>query len=207
MVSGSGVEKDESAAVRVRPSHAVASPPERAEVERAPLESSADQTVFQLTKSGPAHSLATPSVAKNLCTRESRQACQDRCMTHGDPRPLHATGHGVFAMDPEPTLRQVARHLVVTQQQMAALGRYTETQRAAAADSVHLPHLLAVWEGFQQQWTMERLPSLIAAMRLALEVYDTFGPGMIRLGDPIEAGIWNNKYFVWERELKPVVHF
>jgi hypothetical protein len=26
---------------------------------------------------------------------------------------------------------------------------------------------------------------------------------MIRLDDPIEAGIWNNKYFVWERELSP----
>jgi hypothetical protein len=38
-------------------------------------------------------------------------------------------------------------------------------------------------------------------MRLALKVYDTFGPGMTRIDDPIEAGIWNNKYFVWEREL------
>ena len=33
------------------------------------------------------------------------------------------------------------------------------------------------------------------------EAYDTFGPGMVRLDDPIEADIWNNKYFVWEREL------
>ena len=42
-------------------------------------------------------------------------------------------------------------------------------------------------------------------MRLALEVYDAFGPGMVETDDPIEAGIWNNKffvkYFVWEREL------
>lgn len=124
-------------------------------------------------------------------------------MTHGDPHQFDATSHGVFALDPEPTLRQLARHLVVTQQQMAALARYADTQRAAAADSIHLRHLLAVWADLQRQWTMERLPSLIAAMRLALEVYDTFGPGMIRLDDPIEAGIWNNKYFVWERELNP----
>jgi hypothetical protein len=38
-------------------------------------------------------------------------------------------------------------------------------------------------------------------MKLALEVYDTFGPGMTRIADPVAAAIWNNKYFVWEREL------
>ena len=103
----------------------------------------------------------------------------------------------------KPTLRQLARHLVATQKEMAALARYAHTQRALAANNDHLKRLLAVWEDFQRQWVTQRLPSLIAAMRLALEVYDTFGSGMIRLDDPIEAGIWNNKYFVWERELSP----
>jgi len=42
-------------------------------------------------------------------------------------------------------------------------------------------------------------------MRLALEVYDTFGAGMIRIDDSIEAGLWNNKYFVWERDLNPAL--
>lgn len=124
-------------------------------------------------------------------------------MAHGDPPPLEAASHGVFAMDPEPTLRQLARHLVVTQQEMAALAHYADTQRAIAVDNDHVRKLLAAWDDFQRQWVTQRLPSLIAAMRLALEVYDTFGPGMIRLDDPIEAGIWNNKYFVWERELCP----
>jgi hypothetical protein len=41
-------------------------------------------------------------------------------------------------------------------------------------------------------------------MKLALEVYDTFGRGMTRIPDPVEAAIWNNKYFVWERELGTV---
>lgn len=124
-------------------------------------------------------------------------------MAHRDPRQIDATSHGVFAMDPEPTLRQLARHLVVTQQEMAALARYADTQRAAASNNDHLTRLLAMWDNFQRQWATQRLPSLVAAMRLALEVYDTFGPGMIRLDDPIEAGIWNNKYFVWESELSP----
>lgn len=63
----------------------------------------------------------------------------------------------------------------------------------------------AVWQDFQRQWTTQRLPSLIAAIRLALEVYDTFGPGMIKIDNPIEVGIWNNKYFVWERALNPAL--
>jgi GNAT superfamily N-acetyltransferase len=126
-------------------------------------------------------------------------------MPHGDPREPDATRHGSFAMDPEPTLRQLARHLVATQQEMAALARHAHTQRELAADNVHLKTQLAVWDDFQRQWFARRLPSLIAAMRLTLEVYNTFGSGMIRLDDPIEAGIWNNKYFVWERELSPAV--
>jgi hypothetical protein len=124
-------------------------------------------------------------------------------MAHTDPRQFDAASHGVFAMDSEATLRQLARHIVATQKEMAALARYADTQRAVAEDNDHLARLLAVWETFQRQWFTQRLPSLIAAMRLALEVYDTFGPGMMRLDDPIEAGIWNNKYFVWERELSP----
>src|SRR4051794_13650302 len=106
-------------------------------------------------------------------------------------------------MDSEATLRQLARHIVATQKEMAALARYADTQRAMAVNSEHLTRLLFVWETFQRQWFTQRLPSLIAAMRLALEVYDTYGPGMMRLDDPIEAGFWNNKYFVWERELSP----
>jgi hypothetical protein len=126
-------------------------------------------------------------------------------MTRADPRQFDPASHGVFALDPDPTLRQLARHLVVTQQQMAALARYAHTQRPLAVDNTHLQHLVAIWDDFQRQWTTQRLPSLVAAMRLSLEVYDTFGPGMTRVDDPIEAGIWNNKYFVWERELTPAV--
>lgn len=126
-------------------------------------------------------------------------------MANGDDQRSNAMSHSVFAMDPEPTLRQLARHIVATQREMAALARYAHTQRPLATNNNHLKRLLAVWEDFQWQWVTQRLPSLIAAMRLTLEVYDTFGSGMIRLVYPIEAGIWNNKYFVWERELSPTL--
>jgi hypothetical protein len=31
-------------------------------------------------------------------------------------------------------------------------------------------------------------------MRLAIEVFDTFGPGLARVDDETEAAIWNNKF-------------
>lgn len=80
--------------------------------------------------------------------------------------------------------------------------RYADTRRATAGDNDHLTGLLAVWDNLQRLCATQRLPSLIAAMRLALEVYDSFGSGMVRLDDPIEAGIWDNMYLVWEREVR-----
>ena len=41
---------------------------------------------------------------------------------------------------------------------------------------------------------------LTASMRLAIEVYDTFGPGRTVIADPVEAAIWNNKHHVWFTE-------
>lgn len=126
-------------------------------------------------------------------------------MANGEPQQSEAPSNGVFAMDPEPALRQLARHLIATQKEMADLARDAQIVRALGANNAQLKELLVVWEDFHRQWITQRLPSLTAAMRLALEVYDTFGSGMIRLDDPIEADIWNNKYFVWERELSPTL--
>lgn len=124
-------------------------------------------------------------------------------MAHPDCRQVDAASHGAFAMDPESTLRLLARRLVVSQQEMADLERNAATVRALGSDNARRTNLLAEWEYLHRRWVTMRLPSLTAAMKLALEVYDTFGPGMTRVDDPIEAGIWNNKYFVWGRELSP----
>lgn len=122
-------------------------------------------------------------------------------MAGGDPQQFDAVSQRVFAMDPEPTLRQLARCLVVSQKEMADLERDAQIVRACGAVNVQTQNLLTECDEIQRQWVTQRLPCLAAAMRLALEVYDTFGPGMVRLDDPIEAEIWNNKYFVWERDL------
>jgi hypothetical protein len=126
-------------------------------------------------------------------------------MESGEFQYAEATSHGEFAMDPESALRRLARHLVVGQSEIAELARRAFIVRAFGAANAELARALAEWEGIQKRWVTEKLPSLIAAMRLALEVYDTCGPGMMRIADPLEAGIWNNKYFVWERELSPAL--
>jgi hypothetical protein len=118
------------------------------------------------------------------------------------PQPPAESSHAVFAMNPEATLQQLVRHLVEMQEEMAALGRDARIVRSCGISSARLQAVLNEWERFQREWVTQRLPSLTAAMKLALEVYDTFGPGMTRLDDPIDAGIWNNKYFVWERRFR-----
>jgi hypothetical protein len=121
-------------------------------------------------------------------------------MSDKELRPSNAATDGVFAMDPEETLRQLVRYLVAGQQQMADLSRIAHnTDRGQ--DGTEAPNLLAEWRLLERRWAGGTLPWVTAAMKLALEVFDTFGTGLTRINDPVEAAIWNNKYFVWEREL------
>ncbi|MFL0243306.1 hypothetical protein [Mycobacterium sp. SMC-17] len=41
----------------------------------------------------------------------------------------------------------------------------------------------------------------MASLRVALEAYDTFGPGRVTVDEPDEAALWNNKHYVWTQEL------
>jgi hypothetical protein len=41
----------------------------------------------------------------------------------------------------------------------------------------------------------------MAGMRLAIEVFDSNGPGITTISDPVEAAVYNNKYHVWAKEL------
>ena len=51
-------------------------------------------------------------------------------------------------MDPEPALRQLARHLIATQKEMADLARDAQIVRALGANNAQLKELLVVWEDF-----------------------------------------------------------
>jgi hypothetical protein len=109
---------------------------------------------------------------------------------------------GVFSMDPEHTLWALARQLVDGQRILAEHGR---TARHAAEVAPNIPELRQCVEDFERTragWYNDMLPHLAAAMRLAIEVFDTFGPGHTTVKDDVEAAIWNNKYQVWVGEFR-----
>ena len=55
----------------------------------------------------------------------------------------------------------------------------------------------------RRDWLCSGLPTLTASFQLALEVLDTYGPAGVRIDDPIEAAVWNNKFFVWRDTYRP----
>ena len=69
-------------------------------------------------------------------------------MANGEPQQSEAPSNGVFAMDPEPALRQLARHLIATPKEMADLARDAQIVRALGANNAQLKELLVVWEDF-----------------------------------------------------------
>ncbi|WP_149483002.1 hypothetical protein [Mycolicibacterium sp. P1-18] len=106
----------------------------------------------------------------------------------------------VFEMDPERTLVMLARQLVDGQRSLADLRRQTQVV-AEGADPAQARTIRDDFAVLEQQWHRETLPSMVASFQLALEVLDTFGPGRARVDDPMDARIWNNKFFVWYTEL------
>lgn len=112
-----------------------------------------------------------------------------------------ADAETVFEMDPDRTLVMLARNLVEGQRSLAELRRQTKVSADQAADPNQALKVAAEFAELERQWHRETLPSMVAAIQLALEVLDTFGPGQTRIDDPMDARIWNNKYFVWCAEL------
>jgi hypothetical protein len=108
----------------------------------------------------------------------------------------------LFGMKPAALIEALARELVTEQIQIAQLRQKLAALPATAADThpVEVQALRAKIDAFVEAWVSKQLPNLTAAFRLALEVLDTYGPDGVSIDDEIEAGIWNNKYFVWLRE-------
>lgn len=106
----------------------------------------------------------------------------------------------IFTMEPVQVLIAMARLIVAKQRFLADAARayaalspqMTQTPDGAALRA----HLEAI-----RQRTAEGLPSMVASLRVALEVYDTFGPGQVTIDQPDEAALWNNKHYVWTQEL------
>lgn len=107
---------------------------------------------------------------------------------------------GVFITDPVEVLVTTAR-LLITQQRFLV-----EATRAYTALSLQMrqtpegaalrAHLDTV-----RQRTADGFPATLASLRVALEAYDTFGPGKVIVDQPDDAALWNNKQYVWTQEL------
>jgi hypothetical protein len=107
-----------------------------------------------------------------------------------------------FTMDPEKVIWELARQLVGGQRSYAYFSRAAQAARRRP-DSAEVRKVVADFENLERGWHAETLPSIIASMQLAIEVFDTFGPGLTDVSDEIEAMAFNNKYFVWVKELVP----
>lgn len=126
------------------------------------------------------------------------RACHDWQMSDDQPA---GSADSVFSMDPQKALWSLARQFVDGQRVIAELTRTAHTVRNAAVDNPAAEKLLADYESTVERWLTEALPGLAASMQLTIEVYETFGAGLTRIEDPTDAAIWNNKYFVWVKEL------
>lgn len=106
----------------------------------------------------------------------------------------------IFTMEPVEALIAMARLIVTKQRFLADAARaYTALSpqmRQTPEGAALRAHLDALG-----QRTAEGFPSMVASLRVALEVYDTFGPGRVTVDEPDEAALWNNKHYVWTQEL------
>lgn len=107
-------------------------------------------------------------------------------------------------MEPEATLVNLVDLLVKSHTAYARVA--TQTQKVHAEGLTLTDptgRVAAAAERFHHQYLEEALPSLIASLQLTAEVVRSFGLGPCRVDDPVEAGIWNNKWFVYADQLRP----
>ncbi|WP_458612355.1 hypothetical protein [Mycobacterium sp. C3-094] len=119
-----------------------------------------------------------------------------------DPGADDAAGReATFAMDPQAVMWALARQLVNGQSDLAEFRRTADAARTLRDTAPEVvDKCLTDCAALEKSWYTETLPMLAASMRLAIEVYDTFGPGRTVITNPTEAAIWNNKHHVWFTE-------
>ncbi|MGJ6127289.1 hypothetical protein QN239_32440 [Mycolicibacterium sp. Y3] len=121
-------------------------------------------------------------------------------MTSDQPTSFPVSDDGVFEMDPQAALIEMTRTLITGHKCLIAAQRASAEATRLTSDAQR-EALLETAQRYEHTWTTESLPHILAGMRLAIEVYDSFGPGRTRVADPIDASLLNNKYFVWVNEL------
>lgn len=116
---------------------------------------------------------------------------------------LQPDAESTFSMDPIAVLTALSRQLVQGQQTLAEHGRAVADLPSEIYSA--LPEARILGEQYQRiakSWLEDMLPTITASMNVALEVLDTFGPGHTTIEDPVDAQIWNNKFFVWQKAFR-----
>ncbi|TDO06469.1 hypothetical protein EV580_6560 [Mycobacterium sp. BK086] len=117
---------------------------------------------------------------------------------------LPTRAEAVFAMEPAATLLNLVDLLVKSHTAYARVATQTHKVHAEGLTlSDPTGRVAAAAERFHHQYLEEALPSLIASLQLTAEVVRSFGLGPCRVDDPVEAAIWNNKWFVYVDQLRP----
>lgn len=106
----------------------------------------------------------------------------------------------VFTMDPVEVLIAMARIIVAQQRFLADAARAYAALPPTVDQTPEGAAVKAQFDALQRE-TAEGFPSMVASLRVALEAYDTFGPGLVTVDTPDEAALWNNKHYVWTQEL------
>lgn len=110
-----------------------------------------------------------------------------------------SSAEAVFRMKPAGAIEALARQFIDGQRLLAHARRVLNTLPAdAPGDAVK--EVQERVDAMTALWNTQQGPNLAACFRLALEVLDTYGPDGVAVEDPIDAAIWNNKYFVWFSE-------
>ena len=119
------------------------------------------------------------------------------------------SSESVFVMDPEPVIQGTARMLVSQLRALAESQRLrdsmddlTAPEPVAAALAERRRQFEAAHDNLLGRWSEEAFPHAAAALAVAVDFLDTFGPGRRAIEDQTEAALWNNKYFVYVIEFR-----
>lgn len=119
------------------------------------------------------------------------------------------SSESVFVMDPEPVIQSTARMLVSQLRALAesqrardSMEHLTAPEPVAAALAERRRQFEAAHDNLLGRWSEEAFPHAAAALAVAVDFLDTFGPGRRAIEDQTEAALWNNKYFVYVNEFR-----
>lgn len=122
-------------------------------------------------------------------------------MSGQQPGDDEAAADGAFVIDPDETIWTVARQLVAGRHTISQLAESARLLRMANPDDPAVLQQVSRVSKVADEWFNGALPNILAAMQVAIEAHDTLGSGFTRVDDPVDAAVWNNKFFVWRERL------